>query len=451
MAELLYSVGGFIVAIGVLVTFHEFGHFWVARRCGVRVLRFSVGFGRPLLRWHGADGCEFVIAAIPLGGYVRMLDEREDPVPPELAEQAFNRRPLAQRVAIVAAGPAFNLLLAVLLYWGVFVTGVEGLRPLVAEPPAGSLAAEAGVRAGDEVLAVNGEATPTWQVLRTELIDAALGGQAPRLVLRGSDGSVRELRLPRVPTRVEPDALFAELGLSPWRPPLEPVLDQVLPDSPAARAGFRSGDRLLAVNGEQPGDWEAWARWFRAHPGVVARIEFERAGERMTRELIIGSRVVDGAPVGWFGATVTVPEDLWQDLRAEFRLGPLEAVPAAIERTSAMSVLTLRMLWRMVTGDVSVRNISGPIQIAQYAGYSASIGLSAFLGFLAIVSISLGVLNLLPIPVLDGGHLLYYLIEWLRGRPLSEQAQLAGQQAGLLLLALLMFLALYNDLTRLLD
>ena len=449
MLDALWSLGAFVVAIGVLVSFHEFGHFWVARRLGVRVLRFSVGFGKPLFGWRGRDGCEYVVSAIPLGGYVKMLDEREVEVPPEQLELAFNRKPVGHRMAIVAAGPVFNFLLAIALYWLMYLVGIEGLKTLVAEPPPATLAAEAGIREGEQVLAVNGRDTPTWQALRGALIDGALDGEPMELMLRDGDGSLRTVVLPRAVKSMEPDALFAELGLQPYRPPIAPVLREIVDGSAAQAAGFRPGDRLLAVDGKPLDTWSAWARWFRDHPGAVARIDLLRDGQRMSLVVIVGREVQGEQAVGRFGASVAVPEDLWQDLRAEYRLGAFEAVPVAAVQTWRMSVLTLRMLTRMVTGDVSVRNVSGPIQIAQYAGYSASIGLVSFLSFMAIVSVSLGVLNLLPVPMLDGGHLLYYVAEWIRGAPLSERVQLLGQQLGMAMLIMLMGLAFYNDIMRL--
>lgn len=449
MLDAAWALLAFIVAIGVLVSFHEFGHFWVARRLGVRVLRFSVGFGRPLFGWRGEDGCEYVVSAIPLGGYVKMLDEREAPVPDEELDQAFNRKPVQHRMAIVVAGPLANFLLAILFYWVMYLAGVDGLRPVVQEPPAGTLAAEAGLRAGDEVQAVNGRETPTWQALRGALIDGALDGEAMLLTVARGDGEASSMALPRPASALEPDELFAELGLRPFQPPIEPLLAEITPGSAAQAAGFRAGDRLLARDGERIDSWQGWATWVRANPGEVTRVDLMRDGQRLSLVVIVGQEPGSEPARGLFGARVEVPPDLWQDLRAEYRLGPIEAVPAAVVQTWRMSLLTLRMLHRMVVGDVSVRNVSGPIQIAQYAGYTASIGLVSFLSFMAIVSVSLGVLNLLPVPLLDGGHLLYYVVEWIRGAPLSERVQMMGQQLGLVMLVMLMGLAFYNDIMRL--
>jgi regulator of sigma E protease len=447
MLDLLWNVGSFIVAIGVLVAFHEFGHFVVARRCGVKVLRFSVGFGRPIWGRRARDGVEWVISAVPLGGYVKMLDEREGPVLPHERARAFNNAPVWRRILIVVAGPAFNFVLAVLFYWIVFVVGVAGEKPLLAQPSPNSAAARAGLAEGELVLAISGETVPTWNVLRTELIDRVLGGGHVGLTVQAKDGARREVDVDLGSVRVDPDFLFDDLGLEPYAPPLKPVLGDIQSGSAAAAAGLRPGDRVLAINALPVTDYQGLVKWVRAHPGEVAHIDIERAGVRSTVNAIIASEK-DG---GHLGAGVAEQKELWQDLRAENRLGPIEAVPAAFDQTWRMSVLTLKMLWRMVLGEVSVKNVSGPIQIAQVAGYSAQIGLVSFLSFMAVVSVSLGVLNLLPVPLLDGGHLLYYGIEAVKGAPLSDAAQEAGQKIGLTFLVLLMGLAFYNDIMRLLN
>lgn len=446
MLDFAWSLAAFVVTIGLLVSFHEFGHFWVARKLGVKVLRFSVGFGKPLWLRRGRDGVEYVLAAIPLGGYVKMMDEREGIVPPAELGRAFNRQPVGKRIAIVAAGPAFNLLLAIVAYWMVFVAGVSGVRPVLAEPPAASAAAQAGLREGDEVLRLHGREVASWQALRTELIDAALNAERLSLDVRDAQGGVRGVELSLADVRVDPEFLFGDLGLLPYDPPIPAVLAEVVPGDPAEAAGIRAGDRLLSFNGAPIESWQQWAQWLRAHPGEVVKLRVQRGAETLEAEVIVAR---DASGVGRFGARVEVPAGLWDNLRAEHRLGAMEALPAAVAQTWNMSVLTIKMLYRMVLGDVSVKNVSGPIQIAQIAGYSASVGLVSFLSFLAIVSVSLAVLNLLPVPVLDGGHLLYYLVELVKGSPLSEKAQAVGQQIGLTLLLLLMGLAFYNDIQRL--
>lgn len=451
MLEVLRSVGGFVVAIGVLVAFHEFGHYWVARRCGVRVLRFSIGFGKPLWRHRARDGVEWVISAIPLGGYVKMLDEREQAVAPGDRPLAFNNATVWRRMAIVSAGPLFNFALAVLLYWAVFVIGVQGIKPVLSAPPAGTVAAEAHLQAQEQVVAVAGEPVHTWAELRTVLIENALDRADLDITVERPDGQLRDTVLDLSAVRVDPEYLFDDLGMIPYQPPLPPVLEQVLPGEPAAEAGFEPGDTLLRHDGVEIESWQQWARWLQAHPGEAVKVDVLRDGRELSLTVIIG-RVGEGADShGRFGAAVANPGDLWQDLRAVNRYGAFEALPKAAIETWRIASMTLKMLWRMVTGDVSVKNVSGPIQIAQVAGYSAQVGLVSFLSFMAVVSISLGVLNLLPVPVLDGGHLLYYAVEALKGSPVSERAQEAGQRLGLTLLALLMSVAFYNDIVRLLN
>ncbi|TJY62088.1 RIP metalloprotease RseP [Sinimarinibacterium sp. CAU 1509] len=451
MPDLAWSVGGFVIAIAVLVAFHEFGHYWVARRCGVKVLRFSIGFGRPLWTHRSRDGVEWVIAAVPLGGYVKMLDEREQAVAPGDRLLAFNNATVGRRMAIVAAGPLFNFGLAILLYWAVYVVGIQGYRPVLTQPLAQSAAAQAGLQQMDEVVAVDGDPVQTWTQLRTELIGRALDRGLLHLTVKAPDGQMREAVVDLDSVRVDPEFLFDDLGLNPYQPPIPAVLAQIVAGEAADKAGFQVGDELLSVNDQPIESWQQWADWVKAHPGEVAQVRIKRDGAEQTRTTIIGHLGSEGHVYGRFGASVANPGDLWQDLRAVDRLGVFEAVPEAVAQTWRISSLTLRMLGRMVTGDVSVRNVSGPIQIAQAAGFSAQGGLVSFLSFMAIVSISLGVLNLLPVPVLDGGHLLYYAVEAVKGSPVSERTQEAGQRLGLTLLALLMGLAFYNDIVRLLN
>jgi regulator of sigma E protease len=456
MLEFLWSLAAFIVALGVLVSFHEFGHFWVARRLGVKVLRFSVGFGKPLWRRRGRDDVEYVIAALPLGGYVKMLDEREGDVPPELAPRAFNRQSVGTRTAIVAAGPLANFLLAVVAYWIVYVAGVTGLKPVIDAPAPGTRAAAAGLQGGEEIVAVDGEPVPTWQMLRTELIERALDSDTLTLDVRGTDGAVRRQELPLAGARVDPEFLFEDIGLQPFQPDIPPVLAEVVRGEAAEAAGFRAGDRLVAfrAGGRHTAirSWQQWAGWLRGHPGEAVDVEVQRGAERLQLTVIVGREARDDGTVhGRFGARVDVPAGLWDNLVTEHRLSVWAAAPAAVAQTGRMSVLTLKMLYRMVLGDVSVKNVTGPIQIAQFAGYTASLGLVSFLSFIAIMSVSLAVLNLLPVPVLDGGHLLYFAVEKLKGAPLSERAQAVGQQLGLTALIALMGLAFYNDILRLIN
>ncbi|HEU0197355.1 MAG TPA: RIP metalloprotease RseP [Nevskiaceae bacterium] len=449
MDNVLWSTGAFAVAIAVLVTFHEFGHFWVARRLGVKVLRFSVGFGRPIWRHVARDGVEYVVAWLPLGGYVKMLDEREGEVPEAERHRAFNRQRLGKRAAIVFAGPFFNLVLAVLLYWVIWVAGVPGLKPVLGAPSPTSAAAAAGLVQGDRVLAVDGKAVASWQALRTAVLRHALGDKTLSLRVRHPDGQVGDVAVNLSRVRAGPQHLFGDVGLTPFTPPIPPVLDKVLPDTPAQRAGFRGGDQLLSYDGVALHSWQQWVRFLQAHPGATVRVVVRRAYHDVPLNLKVGQTIRDGHVVGLMGAAVTVRPDLWQDLRIDQRLSVLDALPAALRETWQMSAVTLQMGYRVLVGDISVRNIGGPIQTAEAAGASARVGWIAFLSFLAFVSINLGIVNLLPVPVLDGGHLLYCGIEAVRGAPLSERAQIVGQQFGLVFLALLIGTVCYNDIASL--
>jgi regulator of sigma E protease len=450
--SVLWSLLAFLVAISILVTVHEFGHFWVARRMGVHVLRFSVGFGRPLWRRTAASGTEYAIAAIPLGGYVKMLDEREGEVPPELLDRAFNRKPVLRRMAIVAAGPVANFLLAVVLYAGMYMIGVQGIRPYVGTVTPGSVAAEAGLQKHDLILKVDGRAVQSWEQARMALLEDALARNTLDLRVRTQDGAelTRYLDVSGLHLLGENADVLGRMGLSIWRPSV-PVIAKAMSGGAAERAGLKAGDRIIAMNGEKVVSVTSWIASIQAHPGKPLTLTVERNGERREVTVTPAPRQVDGKTRGFIDAQIqgVVPAAFRDTLRTEVRYGPLEALAQGAQRTWNMTVLTLRVLGRLVVGQASVRNLSGPVTIAEYAGISAAIGLSAFLGFLGIVSVSLGVLNLLPVPVLDGGHLLYQFIELVRGRPLSESAQVVGQKIGLTLLGALMALALYNDLYRL--
>jgi regulator of sigma E protease len=447
----LYMVVGTLVALGVLVTFHEFGHFWVARRCGVKVLRFSVGFGTPLLRWYDRHGTEFVIAAIPLGGYVKMLDEREGDVPVEQLEQAFNRKTVGQRIAIVIAGPAANFLLALAFFWLVAMLGSQQVRPIIGAVESASLAAAAGLQAGQEITEVNGEPTTGWAAVNLQLV-RRLGESGTLLVKVREQGSTadsaRQIVLSDWLKGVEEPDPIASLGIRPWRPALAPILAELDPQGPAKAAGLQVGDRLVSLNGQALDDWQQLVDRVRALPGKSVDLMIERAGQALEMPVKLAARGEGEARSGYLGAGVQGVEWPAEMLR-EVSFGPLEAVGEGVKRTWTMSLLTLDSLKKMLFGELSVKNLSGPITIAKVAGASAESGLGDFLNFLAYLSISLGVLNLLPIPVLDGGHLLFYLIEWARGRPLSERVQGWGMQIGISLVIGVMLLALVNDLSRL--
>ncbi|WP_047335806.1 sigma E protease regulator RseP [Pseudomonas protegens] len=447
----LYMIVGTLVALGVLVTFHEFGHFWVARRCGVKVLRFSVGFGMPLLRWHDRRGTEFVIAAIPLGGYVKMLDEREGEVAAEELDQSFNRKSVRQRIAIVAAGPIANFLLALVFFWALAMLGSQQVRPVIGDVEAGSIAAKAGLSAGQEIVAVDGEPTTGWAAVNLQLVRRLGESGALQVLVREQGATVdspRQLELDKwLKGADEPDPIRS-LGIRPWRPALPPVLAELDPKGPAQAAGLKTGDRLLALDGQSLNDWQQVVDWVRVHPDTKIVLHVERDGAQIDVPVTLASRGESKVPNGYLGAGVKAVDWPPQMLR-EVSYGPLEAIGEGARRTWTMSVLTLESLKKMLFGELSVKNLSGPITIAKVAGASAQSGIADFLNFLAYLSISLGVLNLLPIPVLDGGHLLFYLIEWARGRPLSDRVQGWGIQIGISLVVGVMLLALVNDLGRL--
>ena len=447
----LYMIIGTLVALGVLVTFHEFGHFWVARRCGVKVLRFSVGFGSPLFRWHDRQGTEFVIAAIPLGGYVKMLDEREGDVPPALLDSAFNRKSVRQRFAIVSAGPLANFLLALVFFWLLAMLGSEQIRPVIGAVEPGSLAAQAGLSVDQEIVAVNGKPVSGWGEVNLQLV-RRLGesGQLDVTVRDVGGSSERHLQISLqnwLKGVEEPDPITS-LGIRPWRPQIAPVIAQLDPEGPAQAAGIRLGDRLLSLNQQPLDDWQQVIDAVRTLPGEPVSLQVERQGQRLDVSLTLATRGEGEVRRGYLGAGVEGGEWPAEMLR-EVSFGPLEAVAEGVRRTWTMSLLTLDSLKKMLFGELSVKNLSGPITIAKVAGASAQSGLGDFLNFLAYLSISLGVLNLLPIPVLDGGHLLFYLVEWVRGRPLSERVQGWGVQIGISLVVGVMLLALVNDLGRL--
>lgn len=443
----MQSLFFFLVALAILIVIHEYGHFWVARKCGVKVLRFSVGFGKPLWRKLGKDGTEYVLAPIPLGGYVKMLDEREDDVDEAEREQAFNRQSLIKRVAIVAAGPAANLIFAVLAYWVLFVTGIPGIKPVIGAVSPASYAAESGLIVGDEILQVDERHTPTWNaVFKTLLANAEAGGVVDIVVNSGGTELTHTLKLPQVGIE-QSSQLLNLLGVTPLRPEVSPVLETVVAGEPADLAGLKTGDKLLSADGIAINDWSGWVEKIQQSAGMNITITVERSGavEKLTLK---PEAAEDG--MGRIGAGVEVSHSaIPADMRAELRYGPITAVKEAFVQTGLFASTTLKSLLGMISGEVSTKNLGGPISIAQIAGSSAEQGLITFISFLAMISITLGVLNLLPIPMLDGGHLALFLIEAVRGKPVSEQAQIKGQRIGLFLLLLLMFTAFFNDLTRL--
>lgn len=446
------SIFGFILAIGILVTVHEFGHFWVARKLGIKVLRFSVGFGKPLLTWRRKnDDTEYVLAAVPLGGYVKMLDEREAKVPEEEVNRAFNRQPLWVRTAVVLAGPVFNLVFAVLLFWVVLVLGETGLRPIIGEVTADSPAAEAGIVPGEEILRINGKPTPTWSQMLYQFASASAGGNEIIIEARGEGERLQKhvLAFDAIGDLAEIKDPLSALGVKPDLPTVPPVIGKVLPDQPAEKAGLQPGDRIVEVDAVSIESWLQWVEYVRKRPLIPMQLTVERAGQLKAMELIPEAIEVDGKAIGRIGAANQADPELWDRYRVQYSMGILDALPAAVVKTWDFSALTLKVMWRIVSGQASLKNLGGPITMASAAGSAVDAGLVYFLKLLAIISISLGVFNLLPVPVLDGGHLFYFLIEAVTGKPPSEQFMLRGQQVGLALLLSLMALVFYQDIARL--
>ena len=472
--NLLYTLGAFILALGILITFHEFGHYLVARLCGVKILRFSIGFGRPLLsRKVGPDKTEFIVAALPLGGYVKMLDEREGQVAAHELSRAFTQKSLAARSAIVIAGPAFNFFLAVAVYAATYLIGVTGTKPIIGTVTPTSVAADAGLQSDDVIIEINDRQTPTWEAALNSMLASVVDGKSINLTVRREHGTAR-LQLDSGDTvdidKVGRGELFSELGFEPKRLFLPAVVGEVREGEAGARAGMIAGDRILAIDGEEIVDWYGFRERVQQSPEKPLTLLVRRNGEKVQINLTPESVAVGGSggvrgfirsfskededarakEVGRAGVAVEPPPRAAREaLLGLERYGPLESLRQGLRRTVEMSVLTLKILKKMLVGEASVKNISGPLSIAHFAGESASLGLVPFLSFLALVSVSLGVLNLLPIPILDGGHLVYYLIEFIFGKPASRWVEGYAQQLGLVLLFSLMGLAIYNDISRL--
>jgi regulator of sigma E protease len=451
----LWSVAGFVVAVCILVGVHEFGHYWVARRLGFKVLRFSIGFGRPLLTHVGAvDRTEYVLAAVPLGGYVKLLDEREGPVPPEELARSFTHRPHWQRIAVLLAGPAFNFIFAILLLTAMLlVSGSTELRPVLGAPRPDSPAAHAGVRPGDEIVAVNDRAVSSQREVWMGLLDGVTGQGPLSLRLRDAGGRERLARFEFASDAErralsEPAAAMSGLGLRFLELPIPAVLGTVTADGPAARAGLRPGDEILSIDGAPVHDFLGLATTVRAHPDQTIALQYRRNGQISATRVVVAGYVQDGARIGRIGVGQTRTPRYPPGMLRHVQLGPLGALSGACREAWGMTALQARMLWRMLAGNVSVRNLSGPLTIAELAGDSAAAGLEAFLSFLVLISLALGFMNLLPIPILDGGQVVMQSIEWLKGSPLSERVQAAGQQLGIALVVLLLGLALYNDISR---
>jgi len=448
MSGVLGNILWFIVAISVLVAVHEFGHYIVGRWCGMKVLRFSIGFGKPLISWTGKDPdrTEYCISRIPLGGYVKFLDEREGPVDPQDQGRAFTHRPVPARIAVLLAGPLFNFLFAILAYWVLFIYGVPALKPAVGQVTDDSYASAAGLEYGDRIIAVGDRETPDWETALLSMLDEMVeDGQIPMRLQRESGGTRwATIDVGSDSSRLtEPGLLFEGLGFVPWRPPA--VIGSVEDDSPAAIGGILAGDQISKIDGEVVYGVYDLLRIIAERPNKTVPIEYLRDGRAGTVDVALGTRERDGETIGRLGASISGD---FGDLRYDRQYGPIAAIGEAVKQTWHTTAFTVRMLANMLTGNVSFKNISGPISIAQYAGDSAAAGIDRFIKFLAVISISLGVLNLLPIPILDGGQIVYQAIEWIKGSPLSMRSQLLGQQAGILALLVLMSFAVFNDIAR---
>ena len=447
----LWNLFAFVIAIGIIVPIHEFGHFIVARWCGVRVLRFSVGFGRPLARWQKRpESTEWVLSAIPLGGYVKMLDEREAPVPPEQLGESFNRKSVYRRIAIVAAGPIANLLLAIVIYWALLIHGIVEPRAILGMPAPGTPAAHAGFTEAEQVVAVDGKPVSSWVDLRWSLLKAAADHGSPTLSVVDGSGRKHERVLDTSVVHFDSDASdpTQQLGISLYRPA---VIGDVASGGAAERSGMKKGDRILAVDGKFVGDWSDLAGAIAASPERELAFSVQRGSDRL--ELHVKPEAVEdkGKRIGRIGVMSGDLPGWREQMTVEVRHGPVQAVALAANRTWETIGLSLRMMGRMLTGEVSARNLSGPLTIADYAGRTARMGIEPYLEYLALISISIGILNLLPVPLLDGGHIMYYLAEILMRRPVSEHAMEIGQRVGFAVLAMLMAFAFFNDVSRLLS
>ncbi|WP_437610283.1 sigma E protease regulator RseP [Erwinia sp. V71] len=449
MLSVLWSFAAFIVALGVLITVHEFGHFWVARRCGVKVERFSIGFGKALWRRRDRQGTEYVLALIPLGGYVKMLDERVESVPPELRHQSFNNKTVLQRASIIAAGPIANFIFAIFAYWLVFIHGVPGVRPVVGEILSGSVAAEAQIAPGMELKAVDGIETPDWEAVRMALVGKIGDDQTTLSVAPFGSAQTTERTLNLRDWHFEPDRQdpVVSLGIRPRGPEIESVLAEVQAGSPSSEAGLQAGDRIVKVDGQPLGQWQNFATLVRDNPGKAIALDVEREGEVIRLNLTPAEK--PGNSAEGFAGVIPRVLPLPDEYKTVRQYGPFAAIGEATAKTWQLMKLTVSMLGKLITGDVKLNNLSGPISIAQGAGMSAEYGVIYYLMFLALISVNLGIINLFPLPVLDGGHLLFLAIEKIKGGPVSERVQDFSYRIGSILLVLLMGLALFNDFSRL--
>ncbi|MEI8600361.1 sigma E protease regulator RseP [Shewanella sp. PP-Sp27a-2] len=456
MLDFLWNLGSFIVALGLLITAHEYGHFYVARRCGVKVERFSIGFGKAIWRRVGKDGTEYVLAMIPLGGYVKMLDERVEDVPEALKDQAFNRKTVWQRIAIVAAGPIANFIFAIVALYFMYLIGVPSLKPVITSTTPGTAAAQIQVTEPMQITAISGQTVRNWEEVNLALVghigDESLSvSLTPLSGLQGLDSSARSYTLDTRNWHFDPEkeSPITTLGLGIYRPEIDPTIAAISPDSAAAKSELKVGDTLVAINGKNYTDWQAFVDIIQHSANVPVSLTVRRNGEQFNVAVTpLSSKNADGQEIGMLGVSPT--QAPWPDnMRLQLEYGPIDSFGIAADKTWQLVAVSFKMIGKLFTGDVSVKNLSGPISIAQGAGSSANYGLVYFLGFLALISVNLGIINLLPLPVLDGGHLLYYFIEVITGKPVPEKVQEIGFRFGAAILLMLMSIALFNDFARL--